>query len=101
MIKQHIDLKPEIVLLGIIPDIYNKELKYLSINVLTAASIVFAKNWKNNKIPMQEEVIKKIWIVKTMAVKNFETCACLKPDCKLTESSIKPLKIIGIENWIL
>uniref|UniRef100_A0A2D4KE11 Uncharacterized protein n=1 Tax=Micrurus paraensis TaxID=1970185 RepID=A0A2D4KE11_9SAUR len=58
MIKK--DLKPETFLLGILPESYNKELKYLIINVLRAARIVFAQNWKNEKIPMDVEIIKKI-----------------------------------------
>uniref|UniRef100_A0A670XXR4 Immunoglobulin superfamily member 22 n=1 Tax=Pseudonaja textilis TaxID=8673 RepID=A0A670XXR4_PSETE len=60
MTKNHIDLKPEIFLLGILPEIYSKDLKYLIVNVLTAARIVFAKNWTSEKIPSQEENIKKI-----------------------------------------
>uniref|UniRef100_A0A2D4M4I4 Uncharacterized protein n=1 Tax=Micrurus spixii TaxID=129469 RepID=A0A2D4M4I4_9SAUR len=72
MTKQHIDFKPELFLLGIIPETYSKELKYLIVNVLTAARIVFAKNWKNEKIPMQEEVIKKIMDCAEMSKLTFE-----------------------------
>uniref|UniRef100_A0A2D4LGD4 Reverse transcriptase zinc-binding domain-containing protein n=1 Tax=Micrurus spixii TaxID=129469 RepID=A0A2D4LGD4_9SAUR len=53
MIKQHIDLKSEIFLLGMVPEGYSKEKTYLIIHVLTAASIVFAQNWKNDKISIE------------------------------------------------
>uniref|UniRef100_A0A8C5SHQ7 Uncharacterized protein n=1 Tax=Laticauda laticaudata TaxID=8630 RepID=A0A8C5SHQ7_LATLA len=70
--QKHIDFKPEIFLLGIVPEIYSKEMIYLIVNVLTAARIVFAKNWKNKKIPMEEEVIKKIMDCTEMSKLIFE-----------------------------
>uniref|UniRef100_A0A2D4I807 Uncharacterized protein n=1 Tax=Micrurus lemniscatus lemniscatus TaxID=129467 RepID=A0A2D4I807_MICLE len=59
MIKQHIDLKPEIFLLGMVPEGYTKEKTYLIIHVLTAARI--AQNWKSDKIPIEGKVIEKIF----------------------------------------
>uniref|UniRef100_A0A2D4LG50 Uncharacterized protein n=1 Tax=Micrurus spixii TaxID=129469 RepID=A0A2D4LG50_9SAUR len=65
MIEQHINLRPEIFLVGIIPETYvslhtSKDKKYLIIHVVTAAKIVFAQNWKNEKIPTEEDIIRKV-----------------------------------------
>uniref|UniRef100_A0A670YQ47 DUF4209 domain-containing protein n=1 Tax=Pseudonaja textilis TaxID=8673 RepID=A0A670YQ47_PSETE len=54
MIKEHIDLKPEIFLLGIIPNKYSKKNAYLVIIVSAAARIVFAQHWKGKEIPTEE-----------------------------------------------
>uniref|UniRef100_A0A2D4IHE8 Uncharacterized protein n=1 Tax=Micrurus lemniscatus lemniscatus TaxID=129467 RepID=A0A2D4IHE8_MICLE len=60
MIKQHIDLKPEIFLLGIMPEGYDKGTIYLILHVLTTVRIVFAQYWKNENTPSDEDVIQKI-----------------------------------------
>uniref|UniRef100_A0A2H6N7W3 Uncharacterized protein n=1 Tax=Micrurus carvalhoi TaxID=3147026 RepID=A0A2H6N7W3_9SAUR len=58
--KAHIDLKSEIFLLEMIPESYSKEKAYLIIHILTAARIIFVQNWKSEKIPIEEDVIRKI-----------------------------------------
>uniref|UniRef100_A0A8C5SSZ1 RNA helicase Mov10l1 n=1 Tax=Laticauda laticaudata TaxID=8630 RepID=A0A8C5SSZ1_LATLA len=50
--KKHIDLKQRYFYWEFYLK-HSKELKYLLVNVLTAARIVFAKNWKNEKIPSE------------------------------------------------
>ena len=56
------------ILLSIIPDNINKTKKYLVIYIVTAARILYAKNWKKSVTPEQEELIEKIRKVAEMDI---------------------------------
>ena len=57
---KNVCFKPELFLLGISPEDLDKQLVYLTLHIVTTARIVFAQHWKNEEIPTEEEIIKKI-----------------------------------------
>lgn len=60
MMKQNIKFKPEICLLGIVPETGNKENNYLMLHILTAARMAWAQWWETEKVPTDEMLIHKI-----------------------------------------
>ena len=58
--KKHVDFRPELFLLGIIPESVHRQNVYLILHILTAARIIYAQYWKNEGTPTDQEIIKKI-----------------------------------------
>ena len=59
MTKQEIPFKPEIFLLGLIPNNINKQSYYIISHVLTSARLAWAQVWKEGDPPKDELIIKK------------------------------------------
>ena len=55
-----VPLTPELFLLSMIPDNIDKSKNYIVIYIVTAAGILYAKNWKSPTVPKQEDLIEKI-----------------------------------------
>ena len=55
-----VPLTPELFLLSMIPDNIDKAKKSVVIYIVTAARILYAKNWKSQMVPKQEKLLEKI-----------------------------------------
>ena len=42
--------------------------KYIVVYIVTAARILYAKNWKSPMVPKQEDLIEKIWEIAEMDI---------------------------------
>ncbi|KAF7244640.1 hypothetical protein EYD10_09237 [Varanus komodoensis] len=60
MLQKPLTFKPEVFLLGIVPDDLSKQAMYLTLHVTTAARIAFAQHWKSEEPPTDELILKKI-----------------------------------------
>ena len=55
-------------LLSMIPDNMDKSKDYIVVHIVTAARILYAKNWKSLTIPKQEDLIEKIQEIAEMDI---------------------------------
>ena len=56
----NVPLTPELFLLSMIPDNIDKSKQHIVMYIVTAARILYAKNWNSPTIPKQEDLIGKI-----------------------------------------
>ncbi|XP_060542377.1 uncharacterized protein C21orf62 homolog isoform X1 [Pantherophis guttatus] len=60
IIKEEIDLNPEIFLLGMVKKGHGKEKVHLLIHITTAARLAYAQYWKKKDLPPDDLIISKI-----------------------------------------
>lgn len=60
ILRIELAFKPELFLLGILPENISKEKKYLILHITTAARLTWAQNWKLEEAPTEEMAINKI-----------------------------------------
>ena len=56
ILKNPLSSRPELFLLGIIPESVDKQNVYVMLHNLTATRIIFTQYWKNEETPPDEEI---------------------------------------------
>ena len=75
-------LTPELFLLSMIPDNIDKAKKCIVIYIVTAARILYAKNWKSPMVPKQEDLTEKI-----RETAEMDILSEVMKDCSLQKAS--------------